>query len=81
MAQNINGLTVVPLYLGGLGRCSSGMPHAQTPTYAPSHISIAVRGAGTMAAQAERLKMAKYGHLGLSHFFVPFAVETSGVAR
>ena len=48
-------------------------------TYAPSHISIAVRGAGTVAAQAERLKMAKYEHLASSHFFVPFAVETSGV--
>ena len=32
-----------------------------------------------MAAQAERLKMAKYEHLDSSHFFVPVAVETSGV--
>ena len=48
-------------------------------TYAPSHISIAVRGAGTVAAQAERVKMAKYEHLASSHFFVPFAVETSEV--
>ena len=55
------------------------MPHAQTPTYTPSHIPIAVRGTGTVAAQAERLKMAKYEHLNSSHFFVPFAVETSGV--
>ena len=36
-----------------------------------------MRGAGT--AQAERLKMAKYEHLDSSQFFVPFAVETSGV--
>ena len=50
-------------------------------TYAPSHISIAVRGAGAVAAQAERLKMTKYEHLDSSHFFVPFAVETSRVLR
>ena len=47
-------------------------------TYAPSHISIAVRGAGTVAAQAERLKMAKYEQLDSSPFFVPFAEETYG---
>ena len=46
-------------------------------TYAPSHISIAARGAGTVAAQAERVKLAKYEHLDSSHFFMPFAVETS----
>ena len=50
-------------------------------TYAPSHISIAVRGAGTVSAQAERLKMAKYEHQDLSHFFVPFAVENVRSAR
>ena len=32
-----------------------------------------------MAAQAERLKMAKYEHLNSSHFFVHFAVEMFGV--
>ena len=32
-----------------------------------------------MAAQAERLIMIKYEHLDSSHFFVPFAVETSEV--
>ena len=36
-------------------------------TNAPSHIAIAVRGAGTVAAQAERLKMAKCEHLDSSH--------------
>ena len=35
--------------------------------HSPSHISIAVRGAGTVAAQAERLKMAKCEHLDSSH--------------
>ena len=48
-------------------------------TYAPSHFPIGVRGAESVAAQAERLKMAKYEHLDSSHFFVPFAVEMSGV--
>ena len=32
-----------------------------------------------MAAQSERLKLAKYVHLDSSHFLVPFAVEISGV--
>ena len=40
---------------------------ACSDTNAPSHISIAVRGAGTVAAQAERLKMAKCEHLDSSH--------------
>ena len=40
-------------------------------TYAPSYIPIAMRGAGTVAAQAERLEMAKYEHLDSSHFYVP----------
>ena len=50
-------------------------------TYAPSHIPAAVRGAGTVAAQAERVKLAKYAHLNSTHCFVPFAVETSGARR
>ena len=48
-------------------------------THAPSHVSAAVRGAGVVAAQAEQSKVAKYAHLGTSHHFVPFVVETSGV--
>lgn len=32
-----------------------------------------------MTAQAEKLKLAKYAHLDSIYFFVPFAVETSGV--
>ena len=48
-------------------------------TYAPSHIPTGVTRAGAVAAQAERLKLAKYAHLDSSHFFVPFAVETPGV--
>ena len=48
-------------------------------THAPSHLSAAVRGPGVVAAQAEQLKRAKYAHLDMSHHFVPFVVETSGV--
>ena len=48
-------------------------------TFAPSHVSAAVRGAGVVAAQAEQVKRAKYAHLDTSHHFVPFVVETSGV--
>ena len=52
-----------------------GMPRAPTPT----HISAAAREAGAMAAQAEHLKSAKYAALKVSHHFVPFGVETTGV--
>lgn len=45
-------------------------------TFAPSHLSFAVRGDGVVAAQAEQLKNAKYSHLDSSHYFVPFVVET-----
>ena len=48
-------------------------------TFAPSHISAAVRGAGVMAAQAEQVKVFKYAHPDTSHHFVPFVIETSGV--
>ena len=48
-------------------------------TYAPSHVSVAAREAGTMAAKAEHLKCAKYVTLKVSHLFVPFAVEMSVV--
>ena len=48
-------------------------------TFAPSHISAVVRGAGVVAAQAEQVKVSKYAHLDTCHHFVPFVVETSGV--
>ena len=48
-------------------------------TFAPSHISAAPREARAVAAQAEHLKISKYSHLEVSHHFVPFAVEISGV--
>ena len=48
-------------------------------TYAPSHLSVATREAGVVAAQAELRKRLKYAELEASHHFVPVAIETSGV--
>ena len=48
-------------------------------TYAPLHVSAVAREAGAVAAKAEHLKSAKYAALMVSHHFVPFAIETSGV--
>ena len=48
-------------------------------TYAPSHILLATREAGAVAAQAEQRKRSKYAELEASHHFVPVAIETAGV--
>ena len=48
-------------------------------TYAPSHLALAARESGAVANQAEQRKTEKYAHLGASHHFVPFAIETWGV--
>ena len=42
-------------------------------------MSVAATETGAVAAKAEHLKSAKYATLKVSHHFVPFAVETSGV--
>ena len=47
-------------------------------TFAPSHITLAMREAGAVADKAERRKK-KYSSLMTSHHFVPIAIETSGV--
>ena len=70
-----DGCTILPWKFGKMLVWDATCPD----TYAPSHISDATREAGAVAAQAERLKNAKYTHLVLSHHFVPFAIETSGV--
>ena len=51
------------------------------PGRTPMHLrmSVAATEAGAVAAKAEHLKSAKYATLKVSHHFVPFAVETSGV--
>lgn len=48
-------------------------------TFAPSYQASAALKAGAVAAQAEQAKKTKYAHLDTSHYFVPVAVETSGV--
>ena len=47
-------------------------------TLTPSHISLAVRESGAVAADAELRKKQKYLLLDSTHHFVPVAVETLG---
>ena len=49
-----------------------------TDTLAPSHLALAIREAGAVAASAEQRKRTKYLHLETTHHFVPVAVETLG---
>ena len=70
-----DGISIIPWKCG---KCL--LWDATTPdTYAPSHRSVAVRGAGEVALQAEHLKHSKYSALEAKYHFVPVAVETSGV--
>ena len=48
-------------------------------TLAPSYAPLASREAGAVGAEMERRKRLKYAHVDTSHFFVPVAVEASGV--
>ena len=48
-------------------------------TFAPSHITLAMREASAVANGAEQRKKQKYSSLMISHHFVPVAIETSGV--
>ena len=48
-------------------------------TYAPSHCSVTVRGAGEVALQAEHVKHSKYSALGAKFHFVRVLVEPAGV--
>ena len=43
-------------------------------TFAPSHITLAMREAGAVADEAERRKEQKYSSLVTSHHFVPIAI-------
>ena len=63
-----------------LGKVWSGTPPALIlDTLAQSHASLAVKEAGTVAADAEHRKRQKYAHMEGSHIFTPAAVETLGV--
>ena len=48
-------------------------------TFAPLHVALAAREARLVASQAEKAKTQKQTLLGSSHYFVPVAIETSGV--
>ena len=48
-------------------------------TFARSHKSLAVLAAGKVAAKAEEHKERKYSDLMILHFFLPIAIETTGV--
>ena len=48
-------------------------------TFAPSHGSLAAKGAGLIATQAEERKRSEYFELLTSHHFIPIAIEASGV--
>ena len=45
---------------------------------APSHVALAAREACAVAVKAEQQKSRKYCYLCTTHYFSPFAVETSG---
>ena len=68
-------ISIVPWKCGKCLLCDATTPD----TYAPSHHSVAVRGAGEVALQAECLKHSKYSTLETKYHFVLVAVETSGV--
>ena len=46
-------------------------------TFAPSHLELLVRKAGSVAYQVKQLKNRKYAELLMCHHFVPFAIVTS----
>ena len=48
-------------------------------TYAPSHRAVTAGGAGELAEQAEQTKCLEYSALESKFFFVPIAIESSGV--
>ena len=48
-------------------------------TYAPSNMAVAAGGAREVAEQAEQAKCLKYSALESKLFFVPIAIESSGL--
>ena len=70
-----DGATVIPWKTGRVLVQDATCPD----TFAPSHISLATREAGAVAAQAEQRKRMKYAELKASHHFVPVVIETTDV--
>ena len=48
-------------------------------TFAPSYLQLAAMEAGAVVDQSEQRKMVKYTELDTSHYFIPVAIETTGV--
>ena len=74
-----DGATIIP-WSSGKPLKLSGMPPALT--LFPAHhtsASLSAQSAGAVASRAEALKLEKYSNLASSHFFVPIAIESSGV--
>ena len=69
-----DGTTMVPWMEGRVLVWDATCPD----TLAPSHITLAAREGGAVAADAEHRKRLKYTHLERSHYFVPGAIETIG---
>ena len=70
-----DGLTLVPWMRGR----SLVWDFTCTDTYAPSNLLTTSSRSGAAAELAEKSKKAKYAFLEGRYFFVPIAVETSGV--
>ena len=70
-----DGATVIPWKSGWTLAWDATCPD----TFAPSHVALAAREAGTVASLAESKKLQKYALLGNSYHFVPIAIETSAV--
>ena len=69
------GVTLIPWIRG---RCLAW--DATTPdTFAASHFARTSSPAGAAASHAAEAKIQKYESLSASHFFVPVAIETTGV--
>ena len=70
-----DGATVMPWKSGRVLVWDATCPN----TYAPSHISLATREAGAVAAHAEQRKRSKYAELETSYHFAPVAIKNTGV--
>ena len=66
-----DGVTIMPWKCGRVLMWDVTCPD----TYAPSHVGLASREAGLVAAKAEQIKNRKYVELLVSHHFSPSQVE------
>ena len=76
--QMANDLMAYQLLHGRMVNHQSGILLCPT-TYTPSHLGIAVGGAGVVAEWAAQAQCCKYAMLQLRYHFVPVGIETSGI--